>query len=414
MEILIHRGTNEIGGTCIQLSTQNTSILLDVGLPLNNQSKTIDFSKIRKDAILISHPHQDHYGHIKTIDSFTPVYIGEVGKKLIEATLMFLGKELPVNNFKFIMKDESFCIGDFKITPYLVDHSAVDAFAFLIQVGNLRLFYSGDFRAHGRKSILFNRIIENPPSDIDVLFLEGTMMNRTNGDFPDEQSVENKITEIIMNQKNISFIISSSQNIDRLVSAYRACLKTGKIFIIDLYTAWVLEQLKIISKNVPSLGWDKIRVYADFKHDQVLKKNKFVAGNFREYAYQYRIKKEEIHEDPSKYLYLSKMSKFKLIDLFKVSDESHVNIIYSQWLGYLNGTNNECYGAEQMNSYKNDAKINFHYTHTSGHATIDDLKTFADALNPKKIIPIHTEYKESYIEYVNNVCILDDGEVLKI
>ena len=119
----------------------------------------------------------------------------------------------------------------------LVDHSAVDAYAFLIEAEGKRIFYSGDFRAHGRKSILFEKLIDNPPKNIDVLFMEGTMIKRSNDQFPDETSVENKIYEVIKGQDNISFIISSSQNIDRIVSAYRACLRTRKTLVIDLYTA---------------------------------------------------------------------------------------------------------------------------------------------------------------------------------
>lgn len=88
------------------------------------------------------------------------------------------------------------------------------------------------------------KIINNPPKNIDLLFLEGTMLRRSNEDFPTEKDVEEIIYKTIKNQENISFLISSSQNIDRIVSAYRACKRSGKILIIDIYTAWVLEQLK--------------------------------------------------------------------------------------------------------------------------------------------------------------------------
>jgi len=413
MKIIIHKGTNEIGGTCIQLSSNKATILLDIGAPLTKESKYVDYSNLNPDAIIISHPHQDHYGLINTIDSKIPIYIGEVGKNLINATSMFLNKELFQNNFFPINRDKSFSIGDIDITPYLVDHSAVDAFAFLIQSNNIRLFYSGDFRAHGRKSLLFERIIHNPPKDIDLLFLEGTMIHRSNSEFPYEQTVENKITEIIKSQKNITFIISSSQNIDRIVSAYRSCLKTGKIFIIDLYTAWILEQLKLISNNVPNMEWDNIRIYADYNHDQVLKNNAFLTGNFRKRAYDHRIKKEEISENPSNYLYLTKMSKFKLIDQYK-SDDNPVNVIYSQWFGYLKQRNQDHFGSEQIASYQNDKAVNFIYAHTSGHATVDDLKKFAEAINPKRLVPIHTELKSDYNVLFKNVLILDDNEEINL
>jgi ribonuclease J len=120
MQIVIHKGTKEIGGTCIQLSTTNSTILLDLGMPLSKDSEFINYSEIKTDAVIISHPHQDHYGLINSIDSSIPVYIGEVGKHLINSTLMFFGKELHTNNFKSIKRDQAFQIGDFKITPYLV------------------------------------------------------------------------------------------------------------------------------------------------------------------------------------------------------------------------------------------------------------------------------------------------------
>jgi ribonuclease J len=34
MNLTIHRGTNQIGGTCIELQTANTRILIGFGMPL--------------------------------------------------------------------------------------------------------------------------------------------------------------------------------------------------------------------------------------------------------------------------------------------------------------------------------------------------------------------------------------------
>ena len=35
MQIVIHRGAHEVGGSCVELSHDGTTILLDVGLPLD-------------------------------------------------------------------------------------------------------------------------------------------------------------------------------------------------------------------------------------------------------------------------------------------------------------------------------------------------------------------------------------------
>ncbi len=84
MKILIHRGTKEIGGTIIELYTDNTRILLDIGLPLAADSKPVDIKVLKPDAVFISHPHQDHFGLISELGDDVPVYIGELGKNLID------------------------------------------------------------------------------------------------------------------------------------------------------------------------------------------------------------------------------------------------------------------------------------------------------------------------------------------
>ena len=89
MKFKIHRGTHEIGGSCVEVWTANTRILLDFGMPLvNREGSEFDFSKFKNltsdeliecgvlpdikglyndtdkliDGVIISHAHQDHYG----------------------------------------------------------------------------------------------------------------------------------------------------------------------------------------------------------------------------------------------------------------------------------------------------------------------------------------------------------------
>lgn len=406
MNVIIHRGASEIGGTCIQLSTDNTTILLDLGLPLNKDSRHIDVAALKPDAVLISHPHQDHFGLIDALDPAIPVFIGELGVKLINATRMLLDNPLHTNDFHHFRSWEPFSIGDFLVTPYLVDHSAADAYAFLIEAEGKKVFYSGDFRAHGRKSVLFDNLVENPPKNTDLLFMEGTMLQRSNDEFPTESAVERKIYETIRQQENISFIISSSQNIDRVVSAFRACKRARKTLVIDIYTAWVLEQLKPVSESTPTMEWDQVQVYLTHSQHETLKTNPEVFGTFRNRIYRHRVLKEELQANSDGYLFFGKMSHFKTINLYKKTKP--VNVIYSQWLGYLSYSNKDYFGAEAISGYRNDPQINFVYAHTSGHATVEDLKRFAKALKPKTLVPVHTECGEVFKNLFHNVVLLQD------
>lgn len=406
LEITIHRGTHEIGGTCIQITSGGKSILLDLGAPLSENSKVIDPRQLKVDAVLVSHPHQDHYGLIELLDTETPVYIGALAKSLIDATRVFLKRELPGNNFHHFTHNNPFQVGDFTITPHLVDHSAVDAYAFLIEAEGKRIYYSGDFRAHGRKRILFDRLVKNPPVDIDLLFMEGTMMRRDNSEFPSEKHVQDKIFEQIRDQGNMSFLISSSQNIDRLVSAYKACMNAGKILVLDIYTAWVLEQMNQVTRNVPDMSWDSVRVYTSNSQYQTMKENADYFGGFAKRVWNRRVKMEDLEASPSAYLFFCKMSHFKWIRRFK--ELAPVNLIYSQWLGYLDYSSADYFGAEEVAALRGDTQVNFVYAHTSGHATVDDLKVYADAISPKVLVPIHTEFGEDYSERFEKVSFIED------
>lgn len=412
MKLIIHRGTQEIGGTVIEVCTTQTKLLIDVGLPLSKYSTHIDVAALNPDAALISHPHQDHFGLIDQLNPSVPVYIGELSKKLICTSRKFLGQPLPKNKFIHFTKWKPFKIGDFTITPHLVDHSAADAYAFLIEAQGKRIFYSGDFRANGNKSLLFDKLLQNPPPDIDLLLMEGTMMRRDSDRFPDENSVRLEIEAVLRNQRNITFLIASSQNIDRLVSAIHACQRTAKILVLDIYTAWVLEQFSDISSRVPTMNWEQVKVYADYAMDKRVKKDPDHFGDFRRRLYSHRVTQDELKANPAKYLCYSKMSRFKIMELYRKFGP--INLIYSQWLGYLERKNDEYFGAEQIAAYQNDPLVNFTYAHTTGHATLETLRKLVDCIQPKTIIPVHTEFPEDYAKHFKMVTTLKDGDSLNL
>ena len=188
MRIKIHRGTREIGGTCIEIEARGRRIALDVGLPLDAPEDPSDGGRQRllpavggfrepDDNLLgvvISHPHMDHYGLARYLYPTVPIYIGEAANRSLKAASAYVPNGHGFEARRFIADRVPVQVGPFRITPYLVDHSAFDAYSMLVESGGKRLFYSGDFRAHGRKSRLFEALVTNRPADIDVLMMEGT------------------------------------------------------------------------------------------------------------------------------------------------------------------------------------------------------------------------------------------------
>ena len=161
------------------------------------------------------------------------------------------------------------------------------------------------------------------------------------------------------------------------------------------------------------MDWTEIRVFASHSQDERLKANPDYFGDFRERLYLHRVKREKLHATPESFLYFGKMSSFRLIDEFE-SAAAPVNVIYSQWLGYLDGSHPEYFGSDRISACRSDPVVNFVYAHTSGHAPVDDLQRLAAALNPHKLVPIHTQHREDFSQIFANVVPLNDGEIFEL
>lgn len=413
MLLVIHKGSHEIGGNCIELSHDGCSILLDIGQPLDPESVPAPVQDMEPAAVVVSHPHMDHYGLIDVVRKGVPIYLGGLSHSLIDAARLFTARDRLSNDITHITAWQEFEIGPFKISSYLMDHSSPEAFAFLIEADGKRVFYTGDFRAHGRKGKVFEKLIQSPPENIDAIIMEGTMMGRSNDDFPDETSVEDKILEVIRDQDSITFLLCSSQNIDRVVGAFRACKKAGKTMVVDAYTAWVLEKMKQVSKSVPEMSWDQVRVYVPKNQYDVIKEHSDIFGTFRREIFQkdVRIEAGEIHDRAKDILFIARPSMYRTMD--RHLKTGPINVIYSMWLGYLE---DERYVAKNRRvcEYRTDQQVNFNYAHTSGHAPVEDLKRLVDAIQPKQLYPVHTELRDKFSIFPINVIDLEDGTIREI
>lgn len=410
MKIKIYRGTKEIGGTCVELTADNGKILwIDLGTPLNKKNPDTSYTTNKVDALLISHPHQDHYGLMGHISSSVPIYTGQVTLDLINATRIFLGKPLVTGNFKTFEPFKWFTVADtFEVYAYLMDHSSPEAFAFAVAADDRVVFYSGDYRATGWKKKLYYKVLVDPPKDVDLFLTEGTMVERSDQQYPTEESVKNAIDPIIRDQQNVTFVVSSAQNIDRLVTVVKTCNSNRKTLVLDVYNAWVLDAVKKKSPNLPTMDWDVIRV---FNHPRQLEK---VAGTEFD-GFRGRIKDKDVgnrvFENPGDYVYFVRCPNPKLVDA--LLPNGTINLIYSQWEGYLKeGHKNYC--TDIIQNLRDSGKVAFTHIHTSGHATPSDLKRLANAVNPGKIVPIHTEnparlQQEFLKEGIENIELWDDG-----
>jgi len=416
MRVCIHRGTKQIGGTCVEIEASGSRIIVDLGLPLDaieaDPALVPQISGLREHdpsllAIVLSHGHRDHWGLVPKVRPDIPIVTGRAAERIMRAAADFLPDAFAPTAWKHLESGKHLQIGPFAITPHLVDHSGFDAYALEIEAGDRRLFYSGDLRAHGRKGKLFELMLKRPAKNIDVMLMEGSSLGRL-GDsecFPTEEALERIFIERFKTTPGIVLVACSAQNIDRVVTIYRAAKQTGRTLVVDAYAAEVLKATGYDSIPKPVPGWPNLAVFIpQAQRVHLVRKN--IASIVDSYR-GFRLWPEQLagHAPRSVMLFRGWMLK----DLELAGALGGARVIWSQWEGYLeDGT-----GA-RLQAECEARGIPFETIHTSGHASPSDLKRLAAAVAPERLIPIHTFERDRFPKLFNNVVLVDDGQWIEM
>jgi ribonuclease J len=406
MRVRIHHGAHEVGGNCVEIEAFDGSrIALDLGRPLTaapNDAIPIPVFEGPLLGVLITHPHLDHYGLVGDLDGDVPVFIGEEASRILGAAAFFSPMTRPFAAAGYFHDRVPFEIGPYTITPYLVDHSAFDSYSLLVEVDGKRLFYTGDFRGHGRKARLFDDLLANAPQRIDVLITEGTHIAldpaQDDTHSPTEGDLEVELAALCRDTAGSVVAFGSAQNIDRLVTVFRAARRAGREFVTDLYAATVAAATR---PTIPQPGFDDYRVYVP-KRQRVLVTT---SGEFDrvEHIRDLRIFGEQLAAEPGRYLmYLPSSTVRELIRSGALGTRSRA--LWSMWDGYLAEPS-----GRRLVSDLAAAGIPFSSLHTSGHATVDDLRRLAAALVPTHVVPIHTDAPNRFVDLFERTTLHADG-----
>jgi ribonuclease J len=412
MRVRIHRGAHEIGGSCVEVESRaGRRIVLDVGAPLvsiEGEEPTVPEVSGLVEAdpdlkgIVITHAHQDHWGFVDQTLPGVPIYMGKATHEILKEAAFWV-RGLTRAPAGFLAHRETFELGEFRITPFLNDHSAFDAYSLLVEADDRRLFYTGDIRGHGRKAGIFEQLLRVPPKDIHVLLTEGTNI-RPNEDADGaeatatETDVELACTELFKETPGMVLAMYSAQNIDRLVTLFRAAKRTGRTFVTTLYGASIAEATG--NANIPKADWPQVRVFIPGWQQTKIKK----AGAFErvDQVKAARIFEEELAKDPSRWVVSFGMPMAKRLDAAGCLAGAHA--VWSMWPGYLKEDK-----LKPLLSFLEDRSIPLTIEHTSGHASIHDLQRLAVALAPKRVVPIHSFGSDRFDDLFDGVEQHPDG-----
>ena len=387
MNIVIHRGTHQIGGSAIEISTASTRIILDFGNELSLDEKYIpinlDIDGVTKgipdcDGIVISHYHMDHLGQLTAALPEIPLYMGMLSKEVAIISAEYQDKDLYLrllgaNTFR---GGEAFTIGDIRIRPLVIDHSAADSYMFVIEAEGKRVLYTGDFRMHGLRSHIVEKLVKTYIGEVDVLITEGTSLSSDADNYISEAAVLDDISSYIRDGKYV-FIMCSSTNIDRIMGIWQN-MPTDKVLICDAYQKRILDTVinNVYYKSSLYRRQDRPLVLDIGKYPKYYMDNGFVSL-------------ARATEN-----YISHIQEFPKDD---------VRIIYSMWTGYI----------EENLALKTLLETYPTYIcHASGHVSKDDLNKFIELVNPDAVIPVHTDNPERLEKLVphRNVYVVNDNE----
>jgi len=415
MKITIHRGTHQIGGCVTEYEHDGWHLFVDYGEELPGGPKTGDLQvegltkgDLSKSALLITHYHGDHIGSIPKLPKELPIYMGDLGLKIQTILSDHLKTVRPeheamlerLKSIKTFKEAESFSFGPFTIKPLTVDHSAFDAYAFKISANEASVYHTGDFRMHGFRSKKMDKMLQMYVGKVDYVVCEATNVFRPEAASKTEAELKQEFYQLF--EKNRECVVYlSSTNIDRLFALYHAALEAHRPFYVDNYQKRIMDAIV----NSDSI-WTKSGLYQYGKYppkslmyDRDDKKKPFLVN-------------DEFIEFLNKMGYVIIARPNERFDNLMTKIPGKKVKILSMWNGYLKeGT--DAYNENLAKSLENG----YDYMHTSGHIDMKDMHEFFSILNPKGVIPIHTDNPKKFAEEFGkdwNVHLLNDGDSITV
>ena len=399
----------QIGGCFTVITTAKAKIMIDYGLPLPGakaEQEDFDWEHDTVDAVFITHYHGDHVGKILDIPAPIPIYMGSGTKEImlnIHKALVRVPKFkeeqqrwielLKGNRIREVQENTPINeIEGITVTPYSVDHSAYDAYMYLIEADGKTILHTGDFRGHGyRGSKMLGAIqdyVHENGRKVDYLITEGTMMgDRRREKVKTEEEMREEATKLFRENRYV-FLVISSTNLDSLASFYMAAAENK--MRMYCYNYYFYNQLKTFARMAgsenPEYQFENIYT-VDFEKQlshECWEEDKTQEELMREHGFLCVMKADARYHE--------------WIERFQ---DKNPLVIYSMWDGYISQkTGKEAYNKEWADffaPYKESKQ--FRDLHTSGHATAQMIAEVIQAVDPKEaIIPMHTENVKGFKE----------------
>ncbi len=436
--LTFYGGINQIGGNKILLEDRGTRVFFDFGMSFADEAQyfcgylaprnvnragdylefnllpringlyakdmikntKIRYEEPRFDAVFLSHPHMDHIGYLPFIDENIPIHCGECTKTIIDAIQQSGRINLGEHELRTFRTGKRGKIDALTIEPIHVDHSIPGAYGFIIHTSEGSIVYSGDYRLHGPMSHMTKEFAEKAAqTDPTTMISEGTRV------CPEEEQVihsEGRVkaesNRIVANASSKPVVVAFyGRDIDRFKTFYEVAKENDRKLVIPIKLAHLLRALKSdpVLKIPDVMGDDNILFYKKRK-----KTGEFVESDYYVWERPFLAKAvsyDYVHENQSELVFNLDLTGFT--ELIDVRPSGGGHFIHSMSEPF----SEEDIGVDVMNNWLRHFGLQFHQIHASGHCPSKDLAQIINRVNPKRLVPIHTEHPELFKKLFKNI-----------
>jgi mRNA degradation ribonuclease J1/J2 len=314
---------------------------------------------------------------------------------------------------------------EFEVLPLKVSHQVVDSYAFIINVDGKKLGYISDFRWHGDEAEATTKCIERMAKEkIDYLFIEFT---RAHEDYePAREQVIDREIQAINRSKGLAIVDVPLSNNWELKLQYQIAKKMNKFLCISPKFARILQAIDG-EYGFPKLDDKSVLIVKDrssnglYEPDKKWEEPLFNLSN--------TITTEEIHRNQRDIIYIG--GYFDVNRIFSEIKPNSGSLYIRPFRTYEEGSLEEEdilpeIEAERLASLVRMEQWLRTYNlfwetkmpYISGHATSSDVIRAVKEINPRNVIPIHTEHPKYFASLLRdthiNVIIPEKGKEYEV